>query len=89
MAWFCYLFKKRNMKKFNFIAAVPIAVSVFFAACGNGGQTRDTSKKDNTQSVIPPPSDNSSATNPSLADTAYSKNNDTTKQKKDSSKPKY
>jgi hypothetical protein len=77
------------MKRFNFIAAVPIAISVFFAACGNSGETSDSNKKDSPQSVIPPPADNSSATNPSLADTAYSKNNDTTNLKKDSSKLKH
>jgi hypothetical protein len=77
------------MKKFNFIAAVPIAISVFFASCGNSSETTDTSKKDSSQSVVPPPADNSSATNPSLADTAYSKNKDTTTVKPDSSKVKH
>lgn len=70
------------MKKFNFVAAVPVAVSVFFASCGNTA-SGNTNKKDSSQSVLPPPADNSQATNPSLADTAYSGYDTTTK--KDSS----
>jgi hypothetical protein len=70
------------MKKFNFVAAVPIAVSVFFASCGNSKSDK-AGKNDSTQSVLPPPADNSQATNPSLADTAYSRYDST---RKDSSK---
>lgn len=75
---------KNSMKKFNFIAAVPIAISVFFVSCGNSDSGK-ADKKDSTQSVLPPPADNSQATNPSLADTAYSRYDST---RKDSSKNK-
>ena len=77
------------MKKLNFIAAVAIS-AILITSCGNnnGGSatTSDSTKTDSSATLIPPP-DNNSATNPSLADTAFSKN-DSTKDgmKKDSSK---
>lgn len=79
--------KNTGMKKFNFISAVPLAVTVFFASCGNASDAKDNKKTDSSQSVLPPPADNSQATNPSLADTAYSRM-DTTTTRKDSTKPK-
>ena len=78
------------MKKLNFIAALALSV-LFVTACGNnnGGSSTSTDSSatmgDSSATIIPPP-DNSSATNPSLADTAYSKNNDSTRMKKDSTK---
>jgi hypothetical protein len=61
------------------------ATALCFAARGNNS-TSSKNTIDSSANVTNPP-DNSSATNPSLADTAYSKNYaDTTK--KDSSKMK-
>jgi PBP1b-binding outer membrane lipoprotein LpoB len=72
------------MKKLHFIAALAIS-ALFAIACGNNKAGTETTA-DSSATVIPPP-DNSSATNPSLADTNYSKNNaDTLKAKKDSLK---
>ena len=71
------------MKKLHFIAALAVS-AVFVTACDNNAGS-DTNKTDSSANVIPPP-DNSSATNPSLADTNYSKNNDTSGLRKDSLK---
>ncbi|MFT3933527.1 MAG: hypothetical protein QM726_07935 [Chitinophagaceae bacterium] len=79
------------MKKTHFIAIV-IAGSFMYMACGNNsantsttGDTTISGRNDSMGTVIPPP-DNSAATNPSLADTNYSKNHDSLAVKKDSSK---
>lgn len=49
---------------------VGLCLATSFGACSNAGSKSES--KDTTGSkIIPPPSDNSSATNPSLADTAY------------------
>jgi len=73
------------MKKVFLMIAVA-TTTIVFASCGNNSAGSGTGTGDSSANVTKPP-DNSSATNPSLADTAYSKNNaDTTK--KDSSKVK-
>ena len=71
------------MKKLLLIATVATS-TLFFSACGNE-TAGDANKTDSTATVIPPP-DNSAATNPSMADTNYSKNQDTSAVKKDSLK---
>jgi hypothetical protein len=75
------------MKKINFFLIAAIAVTLSVAACNSSNPSGESSKgstsRDST-GVLPPPSDNSSATNPSLADTAYSKK-DTSNMKKDTS----
>lgn len=43
---------------------------ISFMACENSGDKSNGTDSTKTQ-TLPPPSDNSSATNPSLADTAY------------------
>jgi hypothetical protein len=49
---------------------LAICLTMSFIACNNSGSTSTT--KDTTgDRTLPPPADNSSATNPSLADTAY------------------
>ncbi|MEO6315689.1 MAG: hypothetical protein ABIU63_04165 [Chitinophagaceae bacterium] len=69
------------MKKILIVTA--IAASTFFVtACGDNTGA-EPSKSDSTATIIPPP-DNSSATNPSLADTNFSRNHDTSAMKKDS-----
>jgi len=69
------------MKKI--FSVVAVAVGLFLmTACGNNNANTDT-KADSSNVVVPPP-DNSSATNPSAADTNFSKNQDTSKIKKDS-----
>ncbi len=64
------------------ILATATSALLLFSACGNSngksGTAADTSKQ-----VIPPPSDNSQSTNPSLADTAFAKKDSSNK--KDSS----
>jgi hypothetical protein len=72
------------MKKLHFIAALAVS-TIIVTACDNNNAGSDTNKTDSSANVIPPP-DNSSATNPSLADTNYSKNNDTSGLRKDSLK---
>lgn len=84
LAWFCNIFpKKYSMKKIFTVAAIAMGV-LFMTACGNNNANTDT-KADSSNVVIPPP-DNSSATNPSLADTNFSKNQDSSRLKKDSIK---
>ena len=57
------------MKQFKLFFLV-LCLATYFGSCGNSGGSSES--KDTTGSkIIPPPSDNSSATNPSLADTAY------------------
>ena len=77
------------MKKFNFILMTAIAVTFTVTACNSSNPSGDSSKDSTVTSrdssgVLPPPSDNSSATNPSMADTAYSKK-DTSNMNRDSS----
>ncbi len=73
------------MKKIFLVLSIA-AASLYFGACGNNS-AGSKSATDSSANVTNPP-DNSSATNPSVADTAYSKNYaDTTK--KDSSKVKH
>ena len=82
LAWFFYTSpKKYIMKKIFSVAAVALGL-FFVTACGNNNANTET-KADSTNVVVPPP-DNSSATNPSSADTNFSKNQDTSKIKKDS-----
>lgn len=54
-----------------------LAITVFLAAilglAGCGGSTNGSKSADSSSLVVPAP-DNNSATNPSLADTAYEKN---------------
>jgi hypothetical protein len=70
------------MKKLHLLLIVAIA-SITFAACGNNNTGSGASTTDSSANVTKPAT-NSDATNPSVADTAYSKNNaDTTR--KDSS----
>jgi PBP1b-binding outer membrane lipoprotein LpoB len=74
--------KKQAMKKF-YLAATLASGIAFFSSCGNNeaGENKST---DSSATTIPAP-DNSSATNPSMADTAFSKDHsDTLKVKKDS-----
>jgi hypothetical protein len=86
LAWFFLTFpEKNNMKKLHLILAFAISASLVTACANNAGS--DTNKTDSSANVTPPP-DNSSATNPSLADTNYSKNQDSSGMKKDSSKIK-
>jgi hypothetical protein len=61
---------------------LAIALILFAAACANEGNNPKAaaSDTDTLNRVTPPPSDNSHATNPSLADTVY--------HKKDSAGPK-
>ncbi len=73
------------MKKLFLMTAIAGA-SFFFAACGNNSADANKITGDSSANVVKP-SDNSSATNPSVADTAYSNNNADTL-KKDSSKMK-
>ena len=68
------------MKKLFIIASIATATFTF-TACGGNGTDTSGAKTDSSSSVVHPP-DNNSATNPSLADTAYSK--DSTSMKKDS-----
>ena len=56
----------KRIKLFFLVASVMVSV----IACSNSGSSSNT--KDTTgDRTLPPPADNSSATNPSLADTAY------------------
>jgi hypothetical protein len=73
------------MKKIFFSLAVA-AAAIVFASCGNNNAGTGTSKNDSSSENMTKPASNSDATNPSVADTAYS--NDSTKMKKDSSKIK-
>lgn len=73
------------MKKLCFILMVA-ATAISFAACGNNSAGSGTGTADSSANVTKP-ADNNSATNPSLADTNYSKNNADTL-RKDSSKMK-
>ena len=62
------------------------ALLVGILGLGGCGSSTNDSKKTDTSAVMGPAPDNSSATNPSLADTAYEKNrtrpiSDTTKKK--------
>ena len=69
------------MKNFHFFTALVVgALSV--TACGNNTGS-NAGSPDSSANLMPVPG-NSSATNPSLADTAYSKG-DSTKMKADSS----
>lgn len=81
---FLHTFQKNTMKKVSFFLTVAIT-AIVFAACGNNKGT-GTNNTDSSSANMTKPADNSSATNPSVADTAYS--NDSTKMKKDSSKMK-
>ena len=78
------------MKQLFFILSL-VAGAVCFTGCGNNDSGTSTnkdsaaSKTDSSATLIPPP-DNSSATNPSMADTAFLKK-DTIK--KDSSRMKH
>lgn len=66
------------MKKLPLLLIVAIA-SISFGACGNNNAGPGTSTTDSSANVTKPAT-NSDATNPSVADTAYSKNNaDTTR----------
>ncbi|MBC7904556.1 MAG: hypothetical protein H7Y27_14115 [Gemmatimonadaceae bacterium] len=60
------------MKKLKFVLASGIIVSLAMTSCGDSttgaGEVTDT-----TVNVTIPPPDNSSATNPSLADTNFAK----------------
>ncbi len=74
--------EKEVMKKFYFAAMLASGI-VFISSCGNneGGESNST---DSSATTIPAPG-NSSATNPSMADTAFSKDySDTLNMKKDS-----
>ncbi|MEP7277165.1 MAG: hypothetical protein ABI813_00860 [Bacteroidota bacterium] len=66
------------MKNLFFTVAVAMSV-ICFSACGNNSGGSDNGTPSSTNVTNPP--DNSSATNPSLADTAYSP--DSTKVRKD------
>ncbi len=75
------------MKKINFVLMLTIAITFTVTACNSSNPSGDNSKDSTSTSkdgVLPPPSDNSSATNPSLADTAFGKR-DTSNMKNDSS----
>ncbi|MEO5685241.1 MAG: hypothetical protein ABIQ88_21525 [Chitinophagaceae bacterium] len=72
------------MKKLFSIAVIALSACLFTACGDNAADGPD--KTDSTATIIPPP-DNSSATNPSMADTAFSKDHsDTSGMRKDSSK---
>ncbi|MEP6747878.1 MAG: hypothetical protein ABJB86_09130 [Bacteroidota bacterium] len=73
------------MKKLQFLATVAVTVIVL-SSCGNNNAGSSSGTADSSANVTKPP-DNNDATNPSLADTAYSKNNADTL-KNDSSKMK-
>ena len=56
--------------RMKYLLTAFAALSIFcFAACGNGKSTG--AAHDSVDRALPPPADNNSANNPSLADTAY------------------
>ncbi|HTL10417.1 MAG TPA: hypothetical protein VL307_19215 [Chitinophagaceae bacterium] len=72
------------MKKIHFFAAIAAGM-LTLAACGDSNNSGDGSKSpDSTANNVVPPPDNSSATNPSLGDTNFSKNQDTSSMRRDS-----
>ncbi len=70
------------MKKLFFISTIA-AATAGFAACGNHAAKMPANNDSSSSNMTKIP-DNSSATNPSLADTLYS--NDSTSMRKDSIK---
>jgi hypothetical protein len=72
------------MNKNNFFFIAGIALIVCISACHDTDNKTDNNTRDSTSGVVIPPPDNSSATNPSLADTAYSKK-DSLQTKRDTS----
>lgn len=56
----------KNVKIFYFV----IIIATGFAACESSANKSKSADSTNSQ-PLPPPSENSNATNPSLADTAY------------------
>jgi predicted small secreted protein len=73
------------MKKFQVLAVLAIS-GMLITACANNSTTEGAGT-DSSTNVIPPP-DNSSATNPSMADTAYSHSDSTKTMNGDSLKNK-
>ncbi len=62
-----------------------ITFSVFITACSNSGNNKTNTDSTGNSIIVPPP-DNNSATNPSLADTAFKNQTDSSKMRKDSMK---
>ena len=58
------------MKKIK-LCFVALCFLAGVTACGNSGDAKQSDKDTTGDRTLPPPADNSSATNPSLADTAY------------------
>lgn len=80
---FFYTQRKKQAMKNLYLAAMLASGILIFASCGNQ-EAGENKSADSSASIIPPP-DNSSATNPSMADTAFSKDHiDTLQVKKDS-----
>jgi PBP1b-binding outer membrane lipoprotein LpoB len=77
--------KITDMKKLHLLAVLAVS-AMLVTACGNSSTTDET-RTDSSTNVIPPP-DNSSATNPSMADTAYSHSDSTKTMNSDSLKNK-
>ncbi len=78
--------KYRYMKAIKIMIGAIIVTcgSLFFTACKNGNKSSNATDTTANSQPLPKPPDNSDATNPSLADTAYGKK-DTSKTKEDSS----